>query len=33
VGSFILKNDKIEGATYSEKVRNALDLLKKDVGI
>lgn len=33
VGSFILKNDKIEGVTYSEKVRNALDLLRKDVEI
>ncbi|MEX0616379.1 MAG: hypothetical protein WD231_01035 [Candidatus Woykebacteria bacterium] len=31
VGSYILKNDKIEGATYGEKIKNAIDALKEDV--
>ncbi len=30
-GSFILKNDKIDGETYGEKIKNAINLLKEDV--
>jgi len=30
-GSFIFENPKMEGATYNEKVRRALDILKEDV--
>ena len=30
-GSFIFENDKIDGATYSEKVKNSLEALKESV--
>jgi len=30
-GSFILKNDEIEGETYGDKIKKAIDLLKADV--
>lgn len=30
-GSFIFENDKMEGATYSEKVRNSIEALKESV--
>lgn len=30
-GSFIFENDKMDGATYSEKVRNAIESLKESV--
>lgn len=31
VGSFVLKNDRIEGSTYQERIKNAIEALKKDV--
>ena len=31
VGSFILKNDKIAGSTYQERIKNAIEELKNDV--
>ena len=31
VGSYILKNDKLEGETYGEKIKNAIENLKSDV--
>jgi len=31
VGSFILKNDKIGGSTYQERIKNAINALKEDV--
>lgn len=32
-GSFVFENDKIEGNTYKEKVKNALNILKQSVNI
>ena len=32
-GSFVFENDEVEGATYKEKVKNALNMLKQSVNI
>lgn len=31
VGSYILKNDKIEGDTYGKKIKRAIEILKEDI--
>jgi ribulose-phosphate 3-epimerase len=31
VGSYILKNDKVEGNTYAEKIQRAISILKEDI--